>query len=188
MLDWSMRHRWAVVALCALVVLSTIPLFMIVGKDFLPKDDQSEFEVTVKMPPGTSLEGSSETMKALEAELKTMPGVRDLLTSIGSDQRQQVDRGSILVELVKPEEREHTQDELMLMARERVARFRELTIGVQEPALIQGAGSNADLQFYLQGPDLEQLDTYAQRVKAKLSALPGVTDLDSLSIGIRPPT
>ena len=71
--------------ICVLVMLSTVPLFMAVGKNFLPQDDQSEFEVTVRMPPGSSLEGSAEVMTQLENELKTLPGVRNLLTTLGAD-------------------------------------------------------------------------------------------------------
>ena len=179
MLVWSMAHRWAIVSVCLLVFLSTVPLFLMVGKNFIPQDDQSEFEVTVKLPPGSSLQGSSDVMKQLEDELKTLPGVRDVLTSLGADQRRQVDRGSILVELVDPKQRKQSQKELMLVARERVSKFHDLTIGVQQPSLIQGAGSAAELQFFLQGPDLNQLAKYAEQIKAKLAQIPGVTDLDS---------
>jgi len=179
MLRWSMSHRWAIVAICLLVMLSSIPLFMAVGKNFLPQDDQSEFEVTVRLPPGSSLEGSAQVMTELENRLKTLPGIRNLTTTLGSDQRKQVDRGSILVDLIDVKQREKSQTELMLMAREKLADLRDLTIGVQPPAIIQGAGSTAELQFYLQGPDLQQLDKYAQQVKAKLGKIPGVTDIDS---------
>ncbi|MEJ7605562.1 MAG: efflux RND transporter permease subunit [Bryobacteraceae bacterium] len=179
MLMWSMAHRWVIVVLSLLVVASTVPIFGLVGKNFIPQDDQGEFEVTVRMPPGSSLEGSSEMLKQLEGDLKTLPGVRDMLTTVGADQRRQVDRGSILVELKPIKERENSQLQLMLMARERISKYRDLTIGVQQPALIQGAGSTAELQFFLQGPELAQLEKYAQQVKAKLSQIPGVTDLDS---------
>ena len=90
-------------------------------EDFLPQDDQSEFEVTFRLPPGSSLEGSSEFVKQLEAELKALPGIRDMLTVLGADQRRQVDRGSILIELVDPKKRDKTQKELMLMAREKIS-------------------------------------------------------------------
>ncbi|MDZ4801770.1 MAG: efflux RND transporter permease subunit [Bryobacteraceae bacterium] len=179
MLLWSMSHRWAIVLICLLVFASTVPLFMAVGKNFIPQDDQSEFEVVMKLPPGSSLQGSADFVKQLEDELKTLPGVRDVLTTIGADQRKQVDRGSILIELVQPEERTLSQQAIMLMARERVSKFKDLTLGVQQPSLIQGAGSAAELQFFLQGPDLQQLEKYAQQVKKRLAALPGVTDLDS---------
>jgi HAE1 family hydrophobic/amphiphilic exporter-1 len=152
---------------------------MMVGKSFLPEDDQSEFEVTVKLPPGSSLQGSEETLVQLEKDLRTLPGVQSVLTVIGADQRQQVDRGSLLVGLKDVKERELSQFDLMAMAREKLKKYKELTIGVQQPALIQGAGSTAELQFFLQGPDLAQLDRYATRIKDKLRQSPGVTDIDS---------
>ncbi|HYO81113.1 MAG TPA: efflux RND transporter permease subunit, partial [Bryobacteraceae bacterium] len=179
MLRWSMGHRWAVVAVCLVVIASIVPAFMLVGKSFLPTDDQSEYEITVKLPAGTSLQGSQDLLSKLESDLKDLPGKEYLLTVVGADQRQQVDRGSILVGLVDPKFRAQSQFDLMAETRRRLAKYKELTIGVQQPALIQGAGSTAELQFYLQGPDLAQLDQYAQRIKAKLSQTRGVTDLDS---------
>ncbi|HME05389.1 MAG TPA: efflux RND transporter permease subunit, partial [Bryobacteraceae bacterium] len=131
MLRWSMAHRWVIVAACVVVLISIVPLFMIIGKDFLPNDDQSEFEVTVRLPPGSSLEGSDAVMKGLEAEVKKLPGIRNMLTTIGADVRRQVDRGSILVELVPPEQRNLHQKALMLMARDRLKGFHDLVIAVQ---------------------------------------------------------
>jgi len=178
MLNWSMRHRWAIVVLSVLVTFSSWPLFMGIGKSFLPTDDQSEFEVTVKLPPGSSLEGTDGVMREIEAELRRLPGIRDMLTAIGADVRQQVDRGSVLIQLVQPGERGKTQDELMLLARERLSRFRDLTIGVQLPSLISG-GDNRELMFFVQGPDLARLDRYATAIMKKLSEVPGLVDLDS---------
>src|SRR2546421_3051003 len=54
MLEWSMGHRWAIVGLSALVIVSTIPLFMLVGKNFLPIDDQSQFEINLRAPEGST--------------------------------------------------------------------------------------------------------------------------------------
>jgi len=178
MLRWSLAHRWAIVALSVLVALSSGPLFQAIGKDFLPVDDQSEFEVTVRMPVGSSLEGSDAVIRQLEAEVRKLPGIKHLLTSVGSDTQRQVDRGSILVELLPIQERKYTQQQLMLMARQELKKFRDLTIGVQLPTAFQGA-SNTDLQFFVQGPDLAQIDRYAQEIKRKLAQVPGVTDLDS---------
>jgi HAE1 family hydrophobic/amphiphilic exporter-1 len=46
-LSWSLRHRLAVGVVTILVVFSTVPLIKMVGKDFIPSDDQSEFEVVI---------------------------------------------------------------------------------------------------------------------------------------------
>jgi HAE1 family hydrophobic/amphiphilic exporter-1 len=179
MLEWSMRHRWVIATLALVTAFSSIPLFMMVGKDFLPTEDQSEFEVSVRMPPGSSLEGTDAQMKLIEAQLRDLPGMRNLLTTIGSDSRRQVDRAGILIELVPETQRKQSQNQIMLLARERLSNFRDMTIGVQLPSLIQGTGPNVDLQFYLQGPDLNKLDGYAGEIKRRLSQIPGVTDLDS---------
>src|SRR2546427_3406315 len=39
-LAWSLGHRWAIVLLAVATVASTVPLIRIVGKTFLPLDDQ----------------------------------------------------------------------------------------------------------------------------------------------------
>jgi hydrophobic/amphiphilic exporter-1 (mainly G- bacteria), HAE1 family len=179
MLRWSMHHRWVIMVAMVAVVLSTGPLFMMVGKDFLPVDDQSEFEVVVRMPIGSSLAGSDAAMRDLEAELRQLPGVRDMLTTVGADAQRRVDRGSVVMELKPLNQRKETQQQIMLMARKRMARFRDLTIAVQLPSIIQGGGPNTDFQFFLQGPDLQRLDQYAARIKTRLGKLPGVVDIDS---------
>ncbi len=179
MLHWSMAHRWVIVTVSVLVVLSIVPLFKMTGISFLPEDDQSEFEVTVRTPPGSSLQGTDQLMSVLEQDLKTLPGVRDLLTTIGADVRRQVDRGSILVELVPMDQRKTGQTQIMNMAREKLAKYHDVTLGVQPPAVIQGAGPDRELMFYLQGPDLNKLNEYATILEKKIRAVPGVADFES---------
>ncbi|MFN7920646.1 MAG: efflux RND transporter permease subunit [Bryobacteraceae bacterium] len=178
MLRWSMRHRWVVALVCLLVMLSSGPIFMRIGKNFLPTDDQSEFEVTVKLPPGTSLAATNQVIGAVETELKNLEGVRNMLSTVGGGFRQQVDRGSIVLELVHPDQRKKTQDDLMIEARERLKKFRDATIAVQLPALISGA-DNRELMYFIQGPDLNKLDQYSRVIKQRLSNVPGLVDFDT---------
>jgi len=179
LLRWSMRHRWVIVTLAVLTVASTAPIFKGVGIDFLPQDDQSEFEITVRMPAGSSLEGTDQVLRSIEADLKTLPGVKNLLTLIGSDARQQVDRGSVLVTLVPTKDRELSQFKIMDQAREMMRKYKDLVVAVQLPSVIQGAGPNRDFQYILSGPDLEQLDKYADTLVTRLKATPGVADIES---------
>src|SRR5207248_10894844 len=52
-LEWAMARRWIVAGLAVLVLLSSVPLFGLAHKNFLPQDDQAEFEVNVRAPEGT---------------------------------------------------------------------------------------------------------------------------------------
>ncbi len=58
LLEWSMAHRAIVAGMAVLVLLSSVPLFMVANKNFLPQDDQSEFEINIRAPEGTSLEST----------------------------------------------------------------------------------------------------------------------------------
>jgi len=178
LLKWSMRHRWVIAIACLLVMYSSGPIFMKIGKNFLPTDDQSEFEITVKLQPGASLDGTDQVLRSVEKELRALPGIRNLLTTIGADVRRQVDRGSVLVELVKPEQRKETQEKLMLAARETLKKIPNATIAVQLPSLIQG-GDNRELMYYIQGPDLKALERYSKILKQRLAGVPGLVDFET---------
>ena len=56
--QWSLAHRGIVAGIAVLVLLSSVPLFMVANKNFMPNDDQSEFEVGLRAPEGTSLEAT----------------------------------------------------------------------------------------------------------------------------------
>ena len=181
MLIWSMGHRWAIVGLCFLVMVSTVPISKMIGYDFLPSDDQALFEVLIKNPPGTSIEGTDALMKRAEDEVRKLPGVLNVVTTIGADIQKQVDRGSLIVEMTPPETRkEHGQVLVMQMARKRLTEMfpKEVKVSVQLPALIQGA-QNSEIMFYIQGPDLKSLENYTAQVMTHLEGMTGVTDLDT---------
>ena len=55
MLDWAMAHRGLVSVGAVLVLLSSVPLFQFTAVNFTPEDDQSQFDVTMRAPEGTSL-------------------------------------------------------------------------------------------------------------------------------------
>src|SRR5918912_4230374 len=120
MLKWSMAHRWVVVLLCAAVIISIIPLFMFVGKNFLPVDDQSQFEISVRAPEGYTLAATSALTEKIAADVRQLPGVTDTLVTIGGGQQQTVNVASIYVKLVDIKERKESQNDLMRDARDLV--------------------------------------------------------------------
>src|SRR5207237_5218542 len=77
LLKWSMAHRWAIVLLSLLVIISIVPLFMFVGKNFLPVDDQSQFEISVRAPEGYTLSATSALAERIAADTRKLPGVTD---------------------------------------------------------------------------------------------------------------
>ena len=72
-LKWSLAHRLAIAGIAVLVLLSSVPLFMVANKNFLPNDDQSEFEVGLRAPEGTSLEATEIIANRLATRIRQLP-------------------------------------------------------------------------------------------------------------------
>lgn len=193
MLTWSMAHRWVIVVACGIVIISIVPLFMFVGKNFLPVDDQSQFEINVRAPEGSTLSSTSALAERISADVRKMPGVTDTLTTIGGGQQEQVNTASIYVKLQPLAERSASQSDLMVRARSEIlSKYAkefpgQLRTSVQQVAAISGGGfRNADIQYVIGGPDLDKLTKYSEALLAKMKTIPDVVDADSSLVTGKP--
>lgn len=187
MLRFSMAHRWVIVTVCILVFLSIIPLFMFVGKNFLPVDDQSQFEVSVRAPEGSSLGASAQAMERIASQIRKMPGVTDTLVTIGGGQAQVVNSGTIYVKLAAISERDRSQEQLMSATRELLKDYPDLRTGVQIVQAFSGGGfRNANVQFLIAGPDLKKLEEYSGKILERMKSIPDAVDVDSTLISGKP--
>jgi HAE1 family hydrophobic/amphiphilic exporter-1 len=192
-LGWALRHRWVMVLLSLAVLASTVPLFAIVGKDFMPHDDQSEFEIIVQTPEGFSLQRTDETLGAIETRVAALPQVRHLLTTIGDTSGRlragegPVTKASIYVRLSELDEREVSQNDVMKQARLIVADYPDLRTSVQAVNLLVSGGHRfSDLEFDLTGPSLARLEAYSKQIMAGMRETPGLVDVDT-TLSVRQP-
>jgi HAE1 family hydrophobic/amphiphilic exporter-1 len=192
-LRWSLLHRWAIVALSLVMVMATVPLFGAVGKDFLPQDDQSEFEVIIQTPEGYSLSRSDAAFREIEDQLRTLPGVTHVLTTIGDSSGRlkagegPVTEGSIYVRLADLGQRPLSQKALMDRARALLAQYPDLRVSVQAVNIFMGGGQRyTEIELDLTGPNLKKLETYSNQIMAGMRAVPGIVDVDT-TLSVRQP-
>ncbi len=187
MLKFSMAHRWLIVVLCILVFASIVPLFMFVGKNFLPVDDQSQYEVSARAPEGSSLAETSLTLERIAAELRKQPGVTDTLVTVGGGDQGVVNNGTIYVKLTEIGDRSRSQEEMMSDARELLKNYPDLRTGVQQVQAFSGGGfRNANVQFMIAGPDLKQLEIFSEKILEQMKSIPDAVDVDSTLISGKP--
>ena len=188
MLRFSMNHRWVIALSCLLVVLSVIPLFMFVGKNFLPVDDKSEFEVSVRTKEGSSLQSSTVLMERIATDIRKFEGVTDTLITVGGGQQGVVNAGTIYVKLTDVSKRSKSQEDLMVDARGLLKKYPpELRTAVQIVQAFSGGGfRNANVQFVIGGPDLKQLEKYSEKLIYVLKNNKDAVDVDSTLISGKP--
>ncbi|MGH7302688.1 MAG: efflux RND transporter permease subunit [Candidatus Rokuibacteriota bacterium] len=182
-LAWSMAHRWVVVLASVVTLLSVVPLFIFGGKDFLPKNDESQFEVSLRAPEGTTVEQTELITTRVSREVKRLPGVAYTIVLVGDDERRTANVGRVFVKLAPVEARTRAQFQIMDEVRTQILpRFAadHLRTSVSQVAAISGGGfTNKEVAFFVSGPDLKKLGEYSQRIVAALSKTPGVVDIDT---------
>ncbi|RKZ13838.1 AcrB/AcrD/AcrF family protein [bacterium] len=180
-LGWAMHHRWAVILVMLAVFCSTVPLFMMANKNFLPFDDESQFEVIVRAPEGSSLETTQQIMESIGQRIRQLPGVHGTVLTIADDQQRTRNLGNLFVKLVPVGEREDDQFKIMnRIRREVLPRYEALDLRGQVSSVSAiASGNNAEIQYWIGGQDLDLLSGYATRLLERLRSHPGVVDADT---------
>jgi multidrug efflux pump subunit AcrB len=176
----------AVVAICV-ACFTLIPL---VGTSYFPRTDPSQFVVSVKALPGTSLEETEKLVSRLEQLVRRIVPANDLgiiVSNIGStadisamySNNSGSHTATVQVSLAKG----HRNGSYALMGKVRqaiAAELPELSVylqagGLAESVLNMGLPAPIDLQFT--GKDQKAAFAYAKQIMAKARSLPGIADM-----------
>lgn len=189
-LAWSLRHRGLVVLMAFGILASTPFLMNIVGKDFVPQDDQSEFEVALTLPEGSSLARADELFGEIERRMRRLDGIAYTFTVVGdtsgriSKGQGDVTKGNIYLRMIDLREREYSQFDIMAKARTILEDYPDIRGAVQPVAAISAAGARqVDVDLNLIGPDMDKLQYYGTKVADWMKHRGGFVDVDtSLSL------
>ena len=192
MLEWSMAHRWVIATLAVLVLFSSVPIFRVVNVNFTPQDDQSEFDVSLRAPEGTSLEATEVLANRVATAIRDLPEVVYTMVTVAGDSAGTLNTASIYVRLQPIDDRERDQFVLMDEVRNNIlpkVSPEGVRTGLQAPGIAGGGGGGGgqgqgDVQFVMQGPSLAELERASNTLADRAKSIPGLVDVDtSLRIG-----
>lgn len=195
LLGWSLRHKFIIILLTIAVIASTYPIGGIMGFALIPRDDQSEFEISITTPEGYTLQRTDEIVRDLEAKLRKLPEIQNIFSTVGVTNTSRavkgqgdVTRASIYVRMTELEERksETTQFDLQAEARNILLDYPDLRSGVNDVSAFQGGRRAQTFQINIGGPDINQLEKYATDLMNTLKEQGGMTDLDT-TLALRKP-
>ncbi|MDR1430560.1 MAG: efflux RND transporter permease subunit [Propionibacteriaceae bacterium] len=83
-LDWSLAHRWLTLGIAAGLLVGTVLLVPFLKTDLLSDMGTGGFNITQKLPAGTSLEQADEAARKIEALLDAEPDILTYQTTVGS--------------------------------------------------------------------------------------------------------
>ncbi len=186
-LSLAMRIRWVVVAIALLLVVATFAAIPRLGREFLPVMDEATFTISVFSPPGTSLGESTRIGREMERGLLDIDEVTSVSSRTGraeaDEHAHDVNTHEIVVNFIPPDEREKTREELLTEVRDLLSseNFPGVQVSVGQPIqhrldhLLSGVSAQVALKLF--GPDLDILRQKAEEIKAAMSHVDGVADL-----------
>ena len=194
-LGWSLRYKLVIVLVAVGVIASTPKIGAIMGFDMIPRDDQSEYEISITTPEGYSLQRTDSIVREIESKIKKLPETQNVFATVGLTNTARavkgqgdVTRASIYVRMTELEDRKSktTQDEVQDMARAILTEYPDLRASVNDVSAFQGGRRAQTFQVNIAGPDINKLEEYAVELVKKLQSAGGLSDLDT-TLALRKP-
>jgi HAE1 family hydrophobic/amphiphilic exporter-1 len=184
-LRWALSHRKLTLGGAFAITLGSFLLFPLLGTELMPQTDSGDFTINVKMPIGTALEKTNETMLKVESIVRANPNVRTAFGAAGTTLSMRGGttsltpyQGSVTVKL-RDDRTQSTQDVMKDLRKElfrlpgvnaRLTQFDLVT------ALMTGGNQNVEVDIF--GDDLGELSRLSREVLAKIRNTPGLENVD----------
>ena len=149
-----------------------------VGMSFLPMQDNSEFQITIKAPIGINLESMKKVMIPFGDMLKEDKDVLYSISSIGYSSAKELHKGKIYIKLKPKAQRERTQESIIQYYREKLSTIQGMIITVEKVDDFDTGETTAPVQVVITGDKLEELDIASTKLMALLKETSGIVDVD----------
>ncbi|MDH4078258.1 MAG: efflux RND transporter permease subunit [Nitrospira sp.] len=193
-LQWALAHRKILICTVLLIFLGSLMLVPLIGTEFLPVSDESQFRIVLRAPVGQRVEKTelqvSEVERVLRANIPTTE-LETIVSSTGvlSQSRSSLfnpntgpHTSSIQVYLVEPAKRARTQVEIMNDVRTKVTKlFPGVSMYFDPGGLVKrvtsfGSQKAVDVEIY--GHDFEKARQAIAQVKEVMEHTPGLADIE----------
>jgi multidrug efflux pump subunit AcrB len=187
--SWCMKHRVTTMVLATLFFFGSVALIPLLPTGFIPPDDNSQTQVYLELPPGSTLEQTKATAEQARLMLTKVEHVKSVYTTIGG--------GAAGTDPFAPSgAAEARKATLTILLAERGDRPRKQGIenkirtaleplpGVRSKVGLGGSGEKYIL--VLTGEDPQALGSAAREVEKDLRTIPGLGQVASTASLIRP--
>ncbi len=182
MLAWSLRHRGAVVGTAAAAFVLSMLLVPRLGNELIPQLSQGEFDLALRLAPGTPLLETDRVMRSAERAAGELDGVALTYSVAGTGNRldaNPVDAGEhsgTLSITLQPGAGRDEEARVMASLRSNIESIPGTSFEFRRPSLMT---FSSPLQIEVSGFDLDSLDSVSQAIVAQLDADDRFTDIRS---------
>ena len=183
-LAWSLNHRMVVVAVALGTFALTFPLNAMVGRDWIPPDDQSEFQVSMNWPEGTSIEGTAKQAVEISDRIAQIPEVEFVNPYI--HEASLSSHNHIYVRLVDVTRRKASNLEVAAKVRKITGEYKNLRSKIVIPSALGGGELYFPVRALILGPDFIKAAELSKQVAERMRNIAGLLDVEA-SVSLNSP-
>jgi HAE1 family hydrophobic/amphiphilic exporter-1 len=173
MLHWSLAHRATIMVICLVTFLSTFGLYRLVGRDWIPADDQSELNSSFTLPEGTSLEKTTQLARDVAQRVAALPEV----ALVQAFTHGPTNHAHLFIVLVPRGERKRSHTQMATAVRGILSTNRNLTYNVRLPSVL-GGEIYFPIAAVIRGPELSQLAETSKQIATRMMKYPELVDVN----------
>lgn len=177
-ISWALDHRKLMLAGLFLTIGLNVYLYKVVPKGFFPQQDTGRIMGFIQADQSVSFNTMKDKLGKFIEIIKDDPAVDMVSGFTGGSQR---NSGIVFISLKPLNERHLSADEVVNRLRPKLGREpgAGLFLVPMQDIRIGGRPSNAQYQFSLQSDDIEELREWEPRIRAALSKLPVLADVNT---------
>ncbi len=156
-------------------IISGILAFRL-GMEFLPMEDDSEFEIFLESNPNSSLEKMTNLSKNVLENIKKDENVEFAYLLLGYNDAKEAYKSKIFVRLKPLNDRKLRQKKIIENFRKKYV-FDDLRIRISELPKVESAGVNEPIVLAIMGDEFDELNKIAKQAKEILQNTKGVVDI-----------
>lgn len=185
MLNWSLDHRFIVLAISVVMFFASIFAFGTYGKgvEFFPKAEPKRANVNIKAPVGTNLDATDRFMRVVERVGEEYKDVRFVIANTGSGSGGTfggggtgTHLGAVTLDFKPIADREVQSSDIINVVRDRLtAMITGAEVRVEEEKGGPPTGSPVNLEVY--GKDMRELGVIVEKIRSVMRDIPGPVDI-----------
>lgn len=193
-LRWVLAHRRAFIVAVLLLFVGSLALLPMIGTEFLPVSDESQFRIVLRAPVGQRVEKTEQQVAEVERVLRENIPSNELETMVSSTGVLSQGRSSLFnpntgphtsvisVYLVSPDKRTRNQVQIMNDVRPKVLKlFPGVAMFFDPGGLVKrvtsfGSQKSVDVEIY--GYDFEKAREAIRQVEEVMHKTPGLADIE----------
>lgn len=185
-LGYSLRRRWLVVVIATVLFIVSIGIVVAgkLGSEFMTSTDQGRIYISVKTPPGTTLEETSQRIATLEGIVRNLKEVTASYVTVGGVNTPVTD-GQLMLIMTDASERTISSQRLVDSVRTLLAAVPGVKLSVATQPSGEGGGEKP-VEFSIRGEKRAELVALTHQVQNILSRTPGASDVDNTLVEGKP--